>query len=112
MKTKKQLRIELEKARNEIAHLKTDVARLEADRTDIANKLSDPIKKADRDLYLALTTNLTKSLNQKNAVNMKPDEKDAVYYLLDRYLQMLENKREQRSSYNPLLGALQAYPKL
>lgn len=112
MKTKKQLRIELEKARNEIAHLKTDVARLEADRTNLANELSDPIKKADRDLYLALTNNLTKSLNQKNAVNMKPDEKDAVYYLMERLLQMLEIGEKSRSTYNPFWNILTDCPKL
>lgn len=88
MKTKKQLRIELEKARNEIKGLRADVERLTKDRTDLANELSDPIKKADRDLYLALTNNLTKSLNQKNAVNMKPDERDAVYYLLGRRVEI------------------------
>lgn len=88
MKTKKQLRIELEKARNEIKGLRADVERLTKDRTNLANELSDPIKKADRELYLALTNNLTKSLNQKNAVNMKPDEKDAVYYLLGRRVEI------------------------
>lgn len=88
MKTKKQLRIELENARDEIAFLKSVIAKLRAERTDLAKKLSDPIKKADRDLYLALTNNLTKSLNQKNAVNMKPDEKDAVYYLLGRRVEI------------------------
>lgn len=88
MKTKKQLRIELEKARNEIKGLRADVERLTKDRTDLANELIDPIKKADRDLYLALTNNLTKSLNQKNAVNMNPDEKDAVYYLLGRRVEI------------------------
>ena len=88
MKTKKQLRIELEKAHNEIARLKSCIENLKADRSDLADQLSDPIKKADRDLYLALTNNLTKSLNQKNAVNMKPDEKDAVYYLLGRRVEI------------------------
>lgn len=88
MKAKKQLRIELEKARNEIKGLRADVERLTKDRTNLANELSDPIKKADRELYLALTNNLTKSLNQKNAVNMKPDEKDAVYYLLGRRVEI------------------------
>ena len=86
--TKKQLRAEFEKARNEIAYLESCIERLKADRSDLANQLSDPIKKADRDLYLALSNNITKSLNQKNAVNMKPDEKDAVYYLLERLVQI------------------------
>lgn len=112
MKTKKQLRIELEKAHNEIAHLKTDLAMAVADRADLANELSDPVKKADRELYLALTNNLTKSLNQKNAINMKPDEKDAVYYLMERLLQILEIGEKSLSFYNPLWNNLSAYPKL
>lgn len=106
--TKKKLRVELEKARNEIAHLQSDVARLEADRSDLANQLSDPIKKADRALYLALSNNITKSLNQKNAVNMKPDEKDAVYYLLERLVQIKSEGETGDSAkpYNPLLNCL------
>lgn len=117
MKTKKQLRIELEKARNEIEHLKTDVARLEADRTTLFNELSDPIKKADRELYLALTNNLTKSLNQKNAVNMKPDEKDAVYYLLGRRVEIRQaddskSLAAQAQSFCSLYQNLQASWKL
>lgn len=111
MKTKKQLRVELEKAHNEIKVLRADVERLTKDRTDLANELSDPIKKADRELYLALTTNLTKSLNQKNAINMKPDEKDAVYYLLERLLQIHETSEKQRSPYNPLWNIMQYRPK-
>lgn len=112
--TKKQLRAELEKAYNEIAHLQTDVARLEADRSDLADQLSDPIKKADRDLYLALSNNITKSLNQKNAVNMKPDEKDAVYYLLERLVQI---KKEGETGgcvkpYNPFLNSINCFSHL
>ena len=86
--TKKQLRAELEMAHKEIRVLQEDVARLERMKTYLINKLSDPIEKAERDLYLALCNNITKSLNQKIAVDMKPDEKDAVYYLLGRRVEI------------------------
>lgn len=37
----------------------------------------------------ALTQNLEKSLKAKNIVNMKSEEKDAVYYMLERFIHLI-----------------------
>lgn len=51
-------------------------------------------KKEDRDKAVstvldALTQNLEKSLKAKNIVNMKPEEKDAVYFMLERFIHLI-----------------------
>lgn len=90
--TKKQLRAELEKAQKEIRVLQEDVERLERMKTYLTNKLSDPIEKAERDIFIALSNNLTKSLNQKDIVNMNPKEKGALNCMLEGYLELVSTK--------------------
>lgn len=51
-------------------------------------------KKEDHDKAVdtvldALTQNLEKSLKAKNIVNMKPEEKDAVYFMLERFIHLI-----------------------
>lgn len=89
---KKQLKIELEKAQNVIKHLENEIDELKMQRKGLVDDINEPIKKAEREVYLALADNLKKSLAQKNVVNMKPDEKDAMYYLLERLEQTKPEK--------------------
>lgn len=67
------------------------VETLESQRRALVKELE---KKEDHDKAVstvldALTQNLEKSLKAKNIVNMKPEEKDAVYYMLERFIHLI-----------------------
>lgn len=73
---------------NENVSLKSDIEVLKKQRTSLVNEMNEPIKEAKKGVYLALAENIKKSLNQKNIVNMNPDEKDALYYMIERFRQI------------------------
>ena len=67
------------------------VETLESQRRALVKELE---KKEDYDKTVdtvldALTQNLEKSLKAKNIVNMKPEEKDAVYFMLERFIHLI-----------------------
>lgn len=67
------------------------VETLESQRRALVKELE---KKEDHDKVVgtvldALTQNLEKSLKAKNIVNMKPEEKDAVYFMLERFIHLI-----------------------
>lgn len=67
------------------------VETLESQRRALVKELE---KKEDHDKAVstvldALTQNLEKSLKAKNIVNMKPEEKDAVYFMLERFIHLI-----------------------
>ena len=71
------------------------VETLESQRRALVKELE---KKEDRDkavttVFDALTQNLEKSLKAKNIVNMKPEEKDAVYFMLERFIHLIGSIR-------------------
>lgn len=125
--TKKQLRAELEKAQKEIESLKADVENLEKQRTKLveekqgilkaslernrkAKKKADElidgmtsisaIDTATENVFLKLSENLEKSLKTKNIVNMTVEERDSVYYMFERFLQLGEEKKALLSEKN------------
>lgn len=111
--TKKQLRAELEKAHNEIESLKSDVENLEKQRTQLVEEKEDilnSVKKkamiqvesmcsiehvdnATDEVFLKLSENLVKSLKAKDLVNMTAEERDSVYYMFERFIQLGEEKK-------------------
>ena len=103
--TKKQLKIELEKAHNEIESLKSTVDCLEKQRTQLVEekkKAMDKVEsmcnieyidKATDEVFLKLSENLVKSLKAKNLVNMTAEERDSVYYMFERFMQLGEEKK-------------------
>lgn len=111
--TKKQLRAELEKAHNEIESLKEDVEYLEKQRTKLVEEKEYIIKNvkkkamekvesmcsiehidnATNEVFLRLSENLVKSLKAKNLVNMTAEERDSVYYMFERFMQLGEEKK-------------------
>lgn len=118
--TKKQLKIELEKAQNEIESLKSDVENLEKQRTQLVEEKEDIIKNVKKkamdkvesmcnieyidnatdEVFLKLSENLIKSLKAKNFVNMNAEERDSIYYMFERFMQLGEEKKavlEKRS---------------
>ena len=71
------------------------VETLESQRRALVKELE---KKEDHDKTVstvldALTQNLEKSLKAKNIVNMKPEEKDAVYFMLERFIHLIGSIR-------------------
>ena len=46
---------------------------------------SEKVTQATYDVFEALSENLVKSLKAKNIINMKPEEKDALYYTLEHF---------------------------
>lgn len=118
--TKKQLRAELEKAQNEIESLKSDVEYLEKQRTLLVEEKEDIIKNVKKkamekiesmcsiehidvatdEVFLKLSENLIKSLKAKNFINMTAEERDSVYCMFERFMQLGEEKKavlEKRS---------------
>lgn len=111
--TKKQLRAELEKAYNEIESLKADVENLKKQRTQLVEEKEDIIKnvkkkamekiesmcsiehidKSTDEVFLKLSENLAKSLKAKNLINMTAEERDSVYYMFERFMQLGEEKK-------------------
>lgn len=78
-------------ALDENAKLTKRVEMLENQRLALINEL-DKKEKHEKSVNTVLDTlvqNLEKSLKAKNIVNMKPDEKDAVYYMLERFIQLI-----------------------
>ena len=119
--TKKQLKIELEKAWNEISKLQSDVENLEKQRTQLVEEKEDilnsvkkkamekiesmcsieHIDKSTDEVFLKLSENLIKSLKAKNFINMTAEERDSVYYMFERFMQLGEEKKavlEKRSA--------------
>lgn len=47
------------------------------------------------EIITALGENILKSLKAKNIINMKPDEKDALYYMLERFMQLSAKADDQ-----------------
>lgn len=79
---------------DENVKLKKDLKVLEGQRRALVKELDEKEKQLAEKIKLdneignvvtALSVNLTKSLMTKNIINMKPDEKDAVYYMLERF---------------------------
>lgn len=71
--------------------LKKDVEALSGQRKALVKELE---KREDFDskvdaVVSALSENITKSLKAKNIVNMKPDEKDALYFMLERFADLI-----------------------
>lgn len=113
MKTKKQLSVELEKAQNEIESLKSNVEYLEKQRTQLVEEKEDIIKNVKKkamekiesmcsieyidnstdEVFLKLSENLIKSLKAKNLVNMTAEERDSIYYMFERFMQLGEEKK-------------------
>lgn len=111
--TKKQLRSELEKAHNEIESLKSDVEYLEKQRTQLVEEKEDIFKNikkkamekvesmcnieyidiATDEVFLNLSESLIKSLKAKNFINMTAEERDSVYYMFERFMQLGEEKK-------------------
>lgn len=118
--TKKQLRAELEKAHNEIESLKSDVEYFEKQRTQLVEERADIINNVKKkamekiesmcsikyidnstdEVFLKLSENLIKSLKAKNFINMTAEERDSVYYMFERFMQLGEDRKavlEKRS---------------
>lgn len=118
--TKKQLRAELEKAHNEIESLKSNVEYLEKQRTQLVEEKQEILKaslernrkakkeadelivkltdisnldRATENVFLKLSENLEKSLKTKNIVNMTVEERDSIYYMFERFIQLGEEKK-------------------
>lgn len=111
--TKKQLKIELEKARNEIESLKSDVENLEKQRTQLVEEKEGIIKNVKKkamdkvesmcsieyidnatdEVFLKVSENLVNSLKAKNFINMTAEERDSIYYMFERFLQLGEEKK-------------------
>lgn len=49
------------------------------------------------EIITAFGENILKSLKAKNIINMKPDEKDALYYMLERFMQLTAKPEDQSS---------------
>ena len=71
--------------------LKKDVEVLSGQRKALVKELEkhESFEKEIDAVVSALSDNLTKSLKAKNIVNMKPDEKDALYYMLERFADLI-----------------------
>lgn len=91
---------------NENDSLKSEIETLKKQRTALVNEMSEPIKKTENDVWLALAENIKKSLNQKNIVNMNPDEKDALYYMIERFSQI--KPKEECEQRDPFLDRLRS----
>jgi hypothetical protein len=93
MNTKKQLRAELEKAQNQIKALNGEIKTLKDQRTALVNdKMAGPDSLTARlyIVYKKLAENITKSLDKKNIINMNETERDDLYFMLERFMQMSE----------------------
>lgn len=75
---------------DENAALKKDNEALKSQRRGLVQELDEKAKhdKETKAVISALSENLVKSLKDKHITNMKPDEKDAIYYMLERYIQL------------------------
>lgn len=111
--TKNQLKIELEKAHNEIESLKSDVENLEKQRTQLVEEKEEIFKNVKKkamdkvesmcsieyidvatdEVFLKLSENLIKSLKAKNFINMTAEERDSIYYMFERFMQLGEEKK-------------------
>ena len=78
-------------ALDENAKLKKQVETLESQRRALVKELdkAEDLRKTVGSVVSALSENITKSLKAKNVVNMKPDEKDSMYYMLERFADLI-----------------------
>ena len=93
MNTKKQLRAELEKAQNQIKALNGEIKTLKDQRTALVNDKTAPagdLNDMAVNVYKKLADNITKSLDKKNIINMDENERDDLYFMLERFMQMSE----------------------
>lgn len=94
MNTKKQLRAELEKAQNQIKALNGEIKTLKDQRTALVNdKMTgclDDLNDMAVNVYKELAVNIFKSLDKKNIINMNETERDDLYFMLERFMQMSE----------------------
>ena len=67
--------------------LEKQVKVLEGQRRALVKELDEKNKREKEigSVFSALSENLTKSINSKKIVNLKPEEKDAMYYMLEHF---------------------------
>ena len=58
------------------------------------------------EIITALGKNILKSLKAKNIINMKPEEKDALYYMLERFMQLTAKADDQCARDKYLRGCM------
>lgn len=88
--TKKELYNTIEKMKEDNLSLMEDNKKLLDQREALVEenlRLTDH-KDLKEEIITALGENILKSLKAKNIINMKPDEKDALYYMLERFMQL------------------------
>lgn len=88
--TKKELYNTIEKMKEDNLSLMEDNKKLLDQREALVEenlRLTDH-EDLKEEIITALGENILKSLKAKNIINMKPDEKDALYYMLERFMQL------------------------
>ena len=85
--TKKELQAAYERACNDIEGLTAELECIKRQKNALVHEVTDMEKfdKAADGVFLALAENLTKSLKSKQIVNMKQEERDNLYYLLESF---------------------------
>lgn len=75
---------------NENEELKKRNELLVSERRALAKELEkkENFDKETGAVFTALRENLVKSLKAKNIINMKPEEKDAMYCMMERFLNL------------------------
>lgn len=58
------------------------------------------------EIITALGENILKSLKAKNIINMKPEEKDSLYYMLERFMQLTAKADDQCARDKYLRGCM------
>ena len=58
------------------------------------------------EIITALGENILKSLKAKNIINMKPEEKNALYYMLERFMQLSAKADDQSARDKYLRGCM------
>ena len=77
--------------------LEKQVKVLEGQRRALVKELEEKDKREKEigSVLSALSENLAKSLKTKNIINLKPEEKDAMYYMLEHFGRLISITNEK-----------------
>lgn len=106
--TKKELYNTIEKMKEDNLSLMEDNKKLLDQREALVEenlKLTDH-EDLKEEIITALGKNILKSLKAKNIINMKPEEKDALYYMLERFMQLTAKADDQSARDKYLRGCM------
>ena len=106
--TKKELYNTIEKMKEDNLSLMEDNKKLLDQREAL---VEENLRRTDHEdlkeeIITALGENILKSLKAKNIINMKPEEKDALYYMLERFMQLTAKADDQSARDKYLRGCM------